>query len=333
VRTRGESSSIPESHRLRASVLDCASPLALLIGRGGFESARGLAQSKTSRSPGRLLKRMPTGWTRAPFRSSAFTLIELLVVIAVIAILAGLLLPALGQAKEKARRLQCLNRERQLAVVFKMYVDDNEDGFIPREGYDQFGDVQINNWSQVAGRASPGGGKDTDDVWYNALPVYLSLPPTSAYASPTRRRDFYERSNLIQCPSTRFPADATRLNYQLALFSLAMNSHLIRSGEGPTIKFVSIEQFDTSKVDLFLDNLIEGETPVHPAQDRTSLGQPASYASRFSPRHGKGGNLVFADGHADWFPGNRVVETDDNSSVRGGPIYPEKEIVWELPHR
>ncbi|MBQ6828529.1 MAG: DUF1559 domain-containing protein, partial [Thermoguttaceae bacterium] len=71
--------------------------------------------------------------SRKKFRLGGFTLVELLVVIAIIGILIGLLLPAVQAAREAARRMQCTNNLKQLALAIQNYNDAH--GKLPGFGF------------------------------------------------------------------------------------------------------------------------------------------------------------------------------------------------------
>jgi prepilin-type N-terminal cleavage/methylation domain-containing protein len=83
--------------------------------------------------------------------SGEFTLIELLVVIAIIAILASLLLTALGRAKAKAQQTGCLNNYRRLQLCWQMYADENSDGLPANEAINITYNRAARAWGPIPG--------------------------------------------------------------------------------------------------------------------------------------------------------------------------------------
>ena len=212
----------------------------------------------------------------------AFTLIELLVVMSVIAILVGLLLPALSRAKAKSNGIACLNNLKQLQTCWQMYVDDHQDRVPP-------------NYSLLTN----GAWRSTSDSW-----IGNSSAPHDADTLPLQsgllfKYDYNRSTALYHCPADKSHVRTLegKLLGQLRTRSYSMHGALGgRTSEVQTVVYRAADIPQPTKLFVFVDededSIDDAHFLVWPFPDDRWVNLPAG-------RHGQNGVLSFADGHAE----------------------------------
>lgn len=203
-----------------------------------------------------------------------FTLIELLVVITIIAILAALLLPVLSRARESARRIACLNLEKQQGAAFVLYTGDNDATFPDHRRV-------------VGGR--------TVSNWHDHIVSYLSND-YDVFRCPSRQ--FWESRKT---PGLRIPVQVTPPDKATHFMPYGYNGYwlgfsLYRGSRHPTgrnfTKTIDVQH--PSQLIVVADSQISlndtwAQSLWYPTRKTISEGMAAPHLGT--------GNVLFADGH------------------------------------
>jgi prepilin-type N-terminal cleavage/methylation domain-containing protein/prepilin-type processing-associated H-X9-DG protein len=234
-------------------------------------------------------------------RRRAFTLIELIIVIGIIAILAGLIVPALARAKEKSRSIKCVSNERQIGVGFELYLQDNQ--YYP-PGRQQ----GVTEWDLCIGTYEGG----SSDVTSQDARTALFACPSVKIPNHGKQVNFSANPNVCrEVTKDKGPASEDEIKRPTETIVIADSIQYSSDGDSHAILWGVVGSKGTA-VYWNDGEPSNAESPIQVSDDLdkvTDVNDPTAANFRF--RHGSGyANGLFADGHVSHLPKGKVRDKE-----------------------